>query len=213
MAVYRFKVSFEDFEDIYREIEVTSEQTFADFYKAILSSIKFEDHGAVSFFMSNDSWKKGIEISNNDKTDRDGKPVAKTDKAFLKSYIADPHQKIYFLIDCESVWAFHIELIKIMAAADVKLTYPHIRKVSGDAPSQFKVKVAPVPDEGDEVLDSDTNEDDNFSSTANEIAGENDYDEDDTAALEGEEGEESSDEDSEEFNDVEMGSDENYEEN
>jgi hypothetical protein len=210
MAVYRFKVSFEDFEDIYREIEVTSEQTFADFYKAILSSIKFEDRGTVSFFMSNDSWKKGVEISNSDKTDRDGKPVAKTDKSFLKSYIADPHQKIYFLIDCESVWAFHIELVKILAAADVKLSYPHVRKVSGDAPSQFKVKVAPVP-EDDEFVDTEVSDENN--SVADEIAGENDYDEDDTAALEGEEGEESTDEDSEEFNDVEMGSDENYEEN
>ncbi|HNU48361.1 MAG TPA: hypothetical protein PKM40_05980 [Bacteroidia bacterium] len=210
MAVYRFKVSFEDFEDIYREIEVTSEQTFADFYKAILSSIKFEDRGTVSFFMSNDSWKKGVEISNSDKTDRDGKPVAKTDKSFLKSYIADPHQKIYFLIDCESVWAFHIELVKILAAADVKLSYPHVRKVSGDAPSQFKVKVAPVP-EDDEFVDTEVSDENN--SVADEIAGENDYDEDDTAALEGEEGEESTDEDSEEFNDVEIGSDENYEEN
>lgn len=210
MAVYRFKVSFEDFEDIYREIEVTSEQTFADFYKAILSSIKFEDRGTASFFMSNDSWKKGVEISNSDKTDRDGKPVAKTDKSFLKSYIADPHQKIYFLIDCESVWAFHIELVKILAAADVKLSYPHVRKVSGDAPSQFKVKVAPVP-EDDEFVDTDVSDESN--SVADEFAGENDYDEDDTATLEGEEGEERTDEDSEEFNDVEMGSDENYEEN
>ncbi len=210
MAVYRFKVSFEDFEDIYREIEVTSEQTFADFYKAILSSIKFEDRGTVSFFMSNDSWKKGVEISNSDKTDRDGKPVAKTDKSFLKSYIADPHQKIYFLIDCESVWAFHIELVKILAAADVKLSYPHVRKVSGDAPSQFKVKIAPVL-EDDDFVDTDVSDESN--SVADEFAGENDYDEDDTATLEGEEGEERTDEDSEEFNDVEMGSDENYEEN
>ena len=209
MAVYRFKVSFEDFEDIYREIEVTSEQTFADFYKAILSSIKFEDRGTVSFFMSNDSWKKGVEISNSDKTDRDGKPVAKTDKSFLKSYIADPHQKIYFLIDCESVWAFHIELVKILAAADVKLSYPHVRKVSGDAPSQFKVKIAPVL-EDDDFVDTDVSDESN--SVADEFAGENDYDEDDTATLEGEEGEERTDEDSEEFNDVEMGSDENYEE-
>ena len=210
MAVYRFKVSFEDFEDIYREIEVTSEQTFADFYKAILSSIKFEDRGTASFFMSNDSWKKGVEISNSDKTDRDGKPVAKTDKSFLKSYIADPHQKIYFLIDCESVWAFHIELVKILAAADVKLSYPHVRKVSGDAPSQFKVKIAPVL-EDDDFVDTDVSDESN--SVADEFAGENDYDEEDTATLEGEEGEERTDEDSEEFNDVEMGSDENYEEN
>ncbi|MBS1922156.1 MAG: hypothetical protein JST71_02015 [Bacteroidetes bacterium] len=209
MAVYRFKVSFEDFEDIYREIEVTSEQTFADFYKAILSSIKFEDRGTASFFMSNDSWKKGVEISNSDKTDRDGKPVAKTDKSFLKCYIADPHQKIYFLIDCESVWAFHIELVKILAAADVKLSYPHVRKVSGDAPSQFKVKIAPVL-EDDDFVDTDVSDESN--SVADEFAGENDYDEDDTATLEGEEGEERTDEDSEEFNDVEMGSDENYEE-
>lgn len=210
MAVYRFKVSFEDFEDIYREIEVTSEQTFNDFHQAILSSIKFENRGTASFFMSNDSWKKGVEIANIDKTNRDGKAVAKTEKAFLKSYITDPHQKIYFLIDCESVWAFHIELIKIMATADVKLTYPHIRKVSGDAPSQFKVKVAPVL-EDDEIIDTEVSEESN--SVAEEFGGENDYDEDDTATLEGEEGEEATDEDNEEFNDVEMGSDENFEEN
>lgn len=210
MAVYRFKVSFEDFEDIYREIEVTSEQTFGDFHQAILSSIKFENRGTASFFMSNDSWKKGVEIANIDKTNRDGKTVAKTEKAFLKNYIADPHQKIYFLIDCESVWAFHIELIKIMAAADVKLTYPHIRKVSGDAPSQFKVKVAPVL-EDDEIIDTEVSEESNL--VAEEFGVENNYDEDDTATLEGEEGEEATDEDSEEFNDVEMGSDENFEEN
>ena len=210
MAVYRFKVSFEDFEDIYREIEVTSEQTFGDFHQAILSSIKFENRGTASFFMSNDSWKKGVEIANIDKTNRDGKKIKKTEKAFLKSYITDPHQKIYFLIDCESVWAFHIELIKIMATADVKLTYPHIRKVSGDAPSQFKVKVAPVL-EDDEIIDTEVSEESN--SVAEEFGGENDYDEDDTATLEGEEGEETTDEDNEEFNDVEMGSDENFEEN
>ncbi|HMR46271.1 MAG TPA: hypothetical protein PKC85_06260 [Bacteroidia bacterium] len=210
MAVYRFKVSFEDFEDIYREIEVTSEQTFGDFHQAILSSIKFENRGTASFFMSNDSWKKGVEIANIDKTNRDGKTVAKTEKAFLKSYITDPHQKIYFLIDCESVWAFHIELIKIMATADVKLTYPHIRKVSGDAPSQFKVKVAPVL-EDDEIIDTEVSEESN--SVAEEFGVENDYDEDDTATLEGEEGEEATDEDNEEFNDVEMESDENFEEN
>ena len=97
-----------------------------------------------------------------------------------------------------------------MATADVKLTYPHIRKVSGDAPSQFKVKVAPVL-EDDEIIDTEVSEESN--SVAEEFGGENDYDEDDTATLEGEEGEETTDEDNEEFNDVEMGSDENFEEN
>ena len=65
--------------------------------------------------------------------------------------------------------------------------------------------------EDDEIIDTEVSEESN--SVAEEFGGENDYDEDDTATLEGEEGEETTDEDNEEFNDVEMGSDENFEEN
>ena len=41
MAVYRFRVSFEDNEEIYREIEIKSFQNFEDFHNVITQSIGF----------------------------------------------------------------------------------------------------------------------------------------------------------------------------
>jgi len=52
MAAYKFKVSFEDYEDIYRVIEIKPTQTFLDLHKAILESIKFDDKQMASFYMS-----------------------------------------------------------------------------------------------------------------------------------------------------------------
>ena len=43
MAVYRFKVAFEDHEEIYREIEIKSTQNFEDFHSIILKSVDFDD--------------------------------------------------------------------------------------------------------------------------------------------------------------------------
>ncbi len=209
MAVYRFKISFEDYEDIYREIEVTSEQTFAQFYTTILSSIGFEDHGVASFYMSNDSWKKGTEITNKEGKLKDGKPVALMTKALLKNYIADPHQKIYFLIESESIWAFHVELIKILPTTDAQ-SYPFVKKIMGEAPKQFKVVIPPAITEEEGLLADEDLTDDN--ETSDSFAADEEYDEDDAASLEGEEGEEEDTESEEDMGDVEMSGDENYEE-
>ncbi|MBK7855962.1 MAG: hypothetical protein IPJ79_14750 [Bacteroidetes bacterium] len=59
MAIYRFKVSFEDYEDVSREIEIKSDQTFAELHHAIQSAISFDGQKQSSFYMSNDNWIKG----------------------------------------------------------------------------------------------------------------------------------------------------------
>jgi hypothetical protein len=201
MAVYRFKIAFEDHEDIYREVELKSDQKFIDLYDAVLKSIAFESDGISSFYMSTDNWKKGTEISSKPKNDKAGKPLATMDKALLKSYIADPHQKIYFVLESETLWSFHIELVKIIPKVDDKLTYPFIRKSIGEAPKQFKI-VIPPDDLEDELLLDDTDVTD---VDVDEFVTTEEIDAEDTDGLEGEEGEE-------ELGDVEMADDDSVEE-
>ncbi len=202
MAVYRFKVSFEDYEDVYREIEVRSNQKFIDFHEAILRSISFDDKHSSSFFMSTDNWKKGREIASAPKKDKDGKAIATMDKALLSNFIADPHQKIYFIIEGDSVWTFHIELIKIIASTDVTALYPVIKKTVGEAPKQFRVIAAPpVVDEEGVFLEEETAEEPSDASTAD------DYSDEDAEALEGEVGEDDAD-----LDDVEISDEESQEE-
>ncbi|MBL7888018.1 MAG: hypothetical protein JNL24_00605, partial [Bacteroidia bacterium] len=63
MAVYRFRVTFEDNEEVYREIEIKSTQNFEDFHNVIVQSIGFDNLHDASFYISDDYFRKGDEIT------------------------------------------------------------------------------------------------------------------------------------------------------
>lgn len=136
MAVYKFRVSFEDYDDIHRDIEIKSNQTFADFHKAIHKSIGFDGNTSSSFYMSNDYWHKGEEITLLESSKKNDK-VSLMETSVLKNFIIDPHQKIYYIFNLDKPWTFQIELIKITINEDAKIDYPVCVKSLGEAPKQF----------------------------------------------------------------------------
>jgi len=157
MAVYKFKISFEDFEDVYRVIEIKSSQTFLDFHKAILASIGFDEKHLGSFFMSNDSWKKGQEITLEEMTDNPENPIPTMAQSKLSKFIVDPHQKILYVYDFLEVWAFNIELAGISITENADIKYPNCVKSNGLAPKQydkFKKTGKIIEDEFDEIANS-----------------------------------------------------------
>jgi hypothetical protein len=139
MAIYRFKVAFEEFDDTYRIIEIKSTQTFLDFHKAILDSIGFDQKQMASFYLSNDSWKKFQEITLEDMSEKeeDDKkiPVMKTCK--LADFIADPHQKFVYIYDFIELWTLHVELVGIEIKEKAEAKYPVCSKTVGLAPKQY----------------------------------------------------------------------------
>lgn len=140
MAVYKFKVTFEEFEDIHRVIEIKSSQTFLDLHQAILNAIGFDQKHLASFFMSTDTWKKGEEITLEDMTENPVKPIKTMANSKLSQFIDDPHQKILYVYDFLEIWTFYIELVGI-AKDDATKTYPSVFKSVGIAPKQYdKIK-------------------------------------------------------------------------
>src|ERR1700741_2506618 len=132
MAVYKFRVTFEDYDDVSRDIELKATQTFHDLNMAILHAIKVETPRPASLFMSDDKWKKGKEITSQP---REGQQIAQMDKSRLCDSIIDPHQKIYYIFDNEANWTFFVELIKI-SKEENGADYPRLVKSVGDAPKQ-----------------------------------------------------------------------------
>ncbi|MBK7665904.1 MAG: hypothetical protein IPJ32_00325 [Sphingobacteriaceae bacterium] len=63
MAVYRFRVIIEDNEDVYRDIDIKAAQTFAELQATIQEAFKFDNKHAASFFVSDDYWRKHLEIT------------------------------------------------------------------------------------------------------------------------------------------------------
>ncbi|MDB5116124.1 MAG: Plasmid pRiA4b ORF-3-like protein [Mucilaginibacter sp.] len=137
MALYRFRVTFEDYDDVSREIDVKSNQTFEDLHRAIHQSTAYNPEFSSSFYISNDQWIKGEEITYLPNQKRVDRGIALMEKVKLSSRIDDPHQKFYYTFNFDRPFDFHVELMKIILDETPGVTYPAIIKSVGDAPRQF----------------------------------------------------------------------------
>ena len=137
MALYRFRVTFEDYDDVTREIDIKSTQTFEDLHRAIHQSTGYNAEYPSSFYISNDQWIKGEEVTYLPNQKRIDRGIALMEKVKLSSRIDDPHQKFYYTFNFDRPFDFHVELMKIILDEAAGVTYPAIIKSVGDAPRQF----------------------------------------------------------------------------
>jgi len=135
MAVYKLRVTFEDYEDIYRDIEIKPSQTFYDLHEIILQSITFDQKHAASFFVSDEHWRKNDEITLLEEDLEPGVKLMK--KVKISSTVVQPNQRYIYLYDKQVLWSFLIELIKLVPE-DTRAQYPRCIKTVGQAPKQYK---------------------------------------------------------------------------
>ncbi|HAL80892.1 MAG TPA: hypothetical protein DCO83_00590 [Mucilaginibacter sp.] len=137
MALYRFRITFEDYDDVIREIDVKSNQTFEDLHRAIHQSTGYNPEYSSSFYISNDQWTKGEEITYLPNQKRIDRRVPLMDRVKLLSFIDDPHQKFYYTFNFDRPFDFHVELMKIILDETPGVVYPAVIKSVGEAPKQF----------------------------------------------------------------------------
>lgn len=155
MAAYRFRVTFEDDSDLYRDIDILTEQSFLQLHNAIIKAFEFTSNELASFYLSDDNWRKGDEIALEDMNDEDAElpPVKLMRKSIVADFIEDPHQKFVYVFDFLKMWTFYVELVKIIPKEDIELKYPAVTKSGGEIPKQFKNITPSVVD--DEDLDDE----------------------------------------------------------
>jgi hypothetical protein len=199
MAVYRFRVSLEDNEDVYRDIDIKAAQSFEQFHEAIQEAFKFDKKHAASFFVSDDYWRKNEEITlkkedlvldEEDKRRKIERKYLMKDTKVAK-FIEQPHQRFVYVFDPDVQWSFLIEMIKIVSE-DTKLNYPVCIRTVGTAPKQYKqlniIKEDMTPEMAMAALLSEDSDDEEAYKKIDSV--EEGIEEDDLVTLEGEEGEE-----------------------
>ncbi|MBC7760051.1 MAG: hypothetical protein H7069_14420 [Phormidesmis sp. FL-bin-119] len=143
MAIYRFRVSFEDYDDVERDIDIKSNHTFEDLHKAIHGSTGYKIDVSSSFYVSNDQWIKNDEIAFLPNQRKINNGVALMENSKLSSFIDDPHQKFYYIYDFDRPFDFHVELIKIMLNEEPGKSYPNIARSLGESPKITGLGIIP----------------------------------------------------------------------
>lgn len=136
--IYRFKVWFEDIEDVVRWIDIKPSHTFLDFHNIIQEAIGFDKKEPSSFFISDDKWRKLFEVRLDDMGDQEddsSAPSILMKDARLRDYINDPHQRFVYITDYMAMWTLFCEMQTIADEAPKK-EYPLVYRSEGKAPRQ-----------------------------------------------------------------------------
>lgn len=168
MGALKFRVLLdtEKESEIFRDIIINEDDNFESLYNAIISAFRFEGDQMASFYISNDNWDKGHEISLMDMNygDESMDEVASVmSGAMLRDFMEEENQKVILVYDFMRMWIFLIELIE---KVDTTVETPEVLMAVGMAPPEDSRIVNIEEDEDgfdfDEADEDDIFDEDNF---------------------------------------------------
>lgn len=161
MALYKFRVRSEEDDTFYFDVEIQSNQTFENLHNCILQTLKFDNSQLASFYISDDRWVKGKEITLLDMNENEEEKIPVMSESVLCKFIENPHQKLIYVYDFMDMWTFQLELMKILPKEEPHTSYPRVVKIQGTPPLQYGgVQARPTMlTEEDEDLISDDDAD------------------------------------------------------
>lgn len=157
--IYRFRVLFdsEAEEDVFRDIEIQETDTLEDLHNVIVQSFGFDGSEMASFYVSNDDWEQGDEISLFDLGDDDNaRLMAKTS---INDVVHEAQTKLIYIYDFFKMWTFLVELGEIVEETE-GFDYPNLMFAQGQLPDEAPDKQ--FEGEIDETLDSYDDDDLDF---------------------------------------------------
>lgn len=171
--IYKFRVIVDTEEDVFRDIEIETNSSFEEFHKAILDSFDFEEGEMASFYMSNESWEKGLEISLMDV----GGAAPSMANTKLEDMLSKPSDKVLYVYDFLRMWIFYVELVEVKKDKPSTI-YPRVALVYGEAPAQDSKEM--------DLFGSEFSEEEFNEVHGNASGGDDDEDEDDMFGESGE---------------------------
>lgn len=131
--LYRFRIILDAEEDVFRDIEIMADNTLEDLHNTILQSFGFDGNEMASFYISDDDWNQGEEISQFDVTEGTGS-VRLMNETTLDDVVSEDQTKLIYVYDFLSMWTFLVELAEI-AEPDPQMDYPNLLFVHGQLPT------------------------------------------------------------------------------
>jgi|TARA_B110001452_G_scaffold87543_1_gene71572 hypothetical protein len=153
--IYRFRVILDNDtdDDIFRDIEINKSNNLEDFHNTITQSFGFEGNEMASFYLSDQEWNQGEEISLFDLGD-----VGETNRlmsdVLLDSVMDKNNNRLIFVYDFLNLWTFLIELVEIVELTS-GVNYPNLIFSKGQIPSKIPEKKF----KAENILEDENNED------------------------------------------------------
>ncbi len=168
--VYKFTLLSDEVDDFLRVISIDSEASFLDLHDAILDSVGYATNMMTTFFLCDDTWEKGQEVTLLEMESSSEYDNLVMEDTKLEDELTDERQKLLYVFDMIMERSFFIELSEIVPG--ISMSRPECVRSEGNAPVQVYDEEDAVPlsriiiDEsfyGDEDFDLDELDEEGFS--------------------------------------------------
>jgi len=159
--IYRFRVILDNDsdDDVFRDLEIVETNTFEDLHNIITQSFGFDGTEVASFYISDDAWGQGEEISLFDMSEAEN-TVKLMNETIISSIVHEAQTKLIYVYDFLSMWTFYVELAEIVETAE-GVDYPNLLFVHGQIPDTAPEKTFEAEDSNDyNEIDDDLGIDD-----------------------------------------------------
>lgn len=133
--IYNFRIVSDEVDNFKREIRIDADDTFLDLRNAICDAVGYDKNQMNSFFLCEDGWEKGREITLEDMGLDSSEESYIMDECILSDFIEDEGQRLIFVFDYLTDRAFFMEMKK--SEPGKHLHEPFCSISMGKAPDQF----------------------------------------------------------------------------
>ncbi|WP_353778299.1 hypothetical protein [Winogradskyella sp. 3972H.M.0a.05] len=154
--IYRFRVILDNDteDDVFRDLEIRETDTMEDLHNIITQSFGFDGMEMASFYVSDEEWNQGEEISMfglGEGTDT----TRLMNETKINDIVHEAQTKLIYVYDFLNMWTFFVELAEIVDEAK-GADYPNLMFVHGQLPEQAPEKLFESDDpEGFDDMDED----------------------------------------------------------
>lgn len=131
--IYRFRIILDNDteDDIFRDLEIRETDSLEDLHNIITQSFGFDGTEMASFYISDDTWEQGEEISLFDLSD-DGS-ARLMNETEISDVVHEAQTKLIYVYDFLSMWTFYVELAEIVEETE-GFDYPNLMFAKGQIP-------------------------------------------------------------------------------
>lgn len=138
--IYRFRVILDNDteDDVFRDLELRETDTLEDLHNIITQSFGFDGAEMASFYLSDDEWNQGEEISLFDVSEG-ADTVRLMNETITNDIVHEANTKLIYVYDFFSMWTFYVELAEIVEEVE-GTDYPNLLFVQGQIPDEAPEK-------------------------------------------------------------------------
>ena len=138
--IYRFRVILDNDtdEDIFRDLEIRETDTLEDLHNIITQSFGFDGIEMASFYLTDDQWNQGEEISLFDLSENNSGRLM--NKTLINDVVYEIKPKLIYVYDFLNMWTFYVELAEIVDETEGN-DYPNLMFVQGQVPDAAPEKI------------------------------------------------------------------------